>query len=354
MKTEIPTLDVAEWTPRLRNGTPASDSATGVLLMNMGGPDRIESIRPFLQNLFSDRQIIRFPMPAWSQMILARVIAKTRAPKVAPGYEMMGGCSPQLTYTFMQAEALEDALQRRGTPARVYVGMRYWKPFVDEAIARMEKDGIRRVVVLPLYPQYSRATTGSSVAALDEAVRTSSSRIEFLVRHSWETYPPYIDALAETVREGIDTVMSRGTERPAILFSAHSLPVRFIEEGDPYLDQIRRTVAAVVERLEWEGDWRLAFQSRTGPVRWLTPSTPDALRAIAAEGHHRVVVVPVSFVSDHIETLEELDVQYGDLARTFGIAEYVRTPGLNVRPRFIDALASLVTEQLAERGTVQG
>jgi ferrochelatase len=167
------------------------------------------------------------------------------------------------------------------------------------------------------------------------------------VLRSWETHPGYVRALSETVREGIEAVASKGPERPALLFSAHSLPVRFVERGDPYLEQITSTVHAVVEQLAWDGSWRLAFQSRTGPVRWLTPSTPNALRAIAAAGHRRVVVVPVSFVSDHIETLEELDVQYGRLARSLGIVEYVRTEGLNVRPRFIDALASLALEQLA-------
>jgi ferrochelatase len=227
--------------------------------------------------------------------------------------------------------------------------MRYWKPFVDEAIERMTRDGIRRVVALPLYPQYSGATTGSSLNALEEAVRASGTEIDFRIVRSWETHAPYIDALAETVREGIEAVTASGGEQPALLFSAHSLPVRFIEEGDPYLDQVRATVSAVVDRLGWDGSWRLAFQSRTGPVRWLTPSTPDALEAIASEGHHRVVVVPVSFVSDHIETLEELDVQYGEVAATLGITDYVRTAGLNVRPRFIAALASLVTEQLGSR-----
>lgn len=347
MTCDIPTLDVDQWAPRLRTTMSVEDVDTGVLLLNMGGPDRIESIRPFLQNLFSDREIIRFPMPAWSQMLLAKVIAKSRAPKVAPGYEMMGGCSPQLTYTFRQAEALEDHLVCEGLGARVYVGMRYWHPFVDEAVDVMLRDGIRRAVVLPLYPHYSKATTGSSLRALEEAVTKHDARIDLNVVKSWETFPPYIEALAETVREGIATASRNGAPQPVILFSAHSLPVRFIEEGDPYLDHVKRTVSAVVAELGWNGGWRLAFQSRTGPVRWLTPSTPSALESIAKDGHKGVVVVPVSFVSDHIETLDELDVQYRHVARTFGITEYVRTPGLNVRPSFIRALGALVSGKVA-------
>jgi ferrochelatase len=176
-------------------------------------------------------------------------------------------------------------------------------------------------------------------------VRALDATIEWQVVRSWETHPPYVAALSETVREAVDAVSARGGGRPALLFSAHSLPVRFIEEGDPYLEGIRRTVQATIEALGWEGECRLAFQSRTGPVRWLTPSTPDVLRALAKEGHRRVVVVPVSFVSDHIETLEELDVQYRRLAESLGFADYVRTAALNTRPDFIAALASMVIER---------
>ncbi len=346
MSTHAPAREITEWAPRRRTSVPPGESATGVLLLNMGGPDRIESIRPFLRNLFSDRQIIRFPMPAWSQMLLARLIARSRAPKVAPGYRMMGGCSPQLTFTFDQAEALEDCLAERGVSTRVYVGMRYWKPFVDEAIEAMMADGIERAVVLPLYPQYSKATTGSSLNALDDATRRLGSTLDLRVVKSWEAFPPYVAALAETVRESIGRAMATGGEEPVLLFSAHSLPVRFIEEGDPYLAHVKRTVRAVVAELAWTGEWRLAFQSRTGPVRWLTPSTPSALEALAKDGHHRVVVVPVSFVSDHIETLEELDVQYREVAHELGITEYERSPGLNVRPSFVRALATLVADEL--------
>jgi len=352
MINEIPTFDIETWAPRLRDGAPEGADDRAVLLLNMGGPDRIESIRPFLENLFSDRQIIRFPMPAWSQMLLARLIAKTRAPKVAPGYAMMGGCSPQLTYTFRQAEALEDELQEETRGVRVYVGMRYWHPFVEEAIRMMARDGIKRAVVLPLYPQFSGATTGSSLAALEAARERLDTKMELDIVRSWEAFPPYVAALAETVREALAQIPSVEASPPVILFSAHSLPVRFIDEGDPYLEHVERTVAAVVAELEWKGDWRLAFQSRTGPVRWLTPSTPAALEAIAREGKRRVVVVPVSFVSDHIETLEELDVQYRDVASALGVTDYVRAPGLNVRPRFIRALAALATEKLVTTDAV--
>ncbi len=328
----------------MNTGKPNTD--TGVLLLNMGGPDRIEAIGPFLQNLFSDREIIRFPVPAAVQRLLARSIARTRARKLAPVYRAMGGCSPQVTLTLKQAGRLEEALAEQGIPARVYVGMRYWKPFIRTSVEKMVADGITRAVVLPLYPQFSTATTGSSLGELARVASALGPEIAWLTVRSWETHPLYVSVLAELVRERLRR-MPEG-EEPALLFSAHSLPKRFVDRGDPYPGQVAETVRAVLADLQWHGVSRLAYQSRVGPVRWLRPTTAETLEELARAGHRRVVVAPVSFVSDHIETLQELDKEYRAVATSLGFTHFERAEAPNVRPRFIAALAAIVASELHE------
>ncbi len=309
----------------------------GVVLLNMGGPDSPEAVRPFLENLFSDPEILRFPLSRWLQRPLARWIASRRSPVVAERYRRIGGGSPIAPITLAQAEALEAELAARGVEARVTVAMRYWKPRAREAAEALAELGADRLVVLPLYPQYSRATTGSSLADLEDALRAAGLHgVPRTVIRSWHDHPAYLDSLAEAVREGLEALPGA-----TVLMSAHSLPQRLIDRGDPYLDQVRGTVAGVLARL---GDvpHRLAFQSRTGPVRWLGPGVEEVLRELAAAGVERVLAVPVSFVSDHIETLHEIDIEYRNLARSLGIRELGRSPSLNTRPSFIRALAGLV------------
>ena len=309
----------------------------GVVLLNMGGPDTPEAVRPFLENLFSAPEILRFPLSRWLQRPLARWIASRRSPVVEERYRRIGGGSPIARITRAQAEALEGELAARGLDALVVAAMRYWTPRAGEAAADLRERGADRLVVLPLYPQYSRATTGSSLADLELALGAAGlSGIPRTVIRSWHDHPAYLDALAEAVREGLEALPGA-----TVLMSAHSLPQRLIERGDPYLDHVRATVAGVMARVG-EVPHRLAFQSRTGPVRWLGPGVEEVLGELAAAGVERVLVVPVSFVSDHIETLHEIDVEYRDLARSLGIREFGRCPSLNTRPSFIRALAELV------------
>ncbi len=313
---------------------------TGVVLCNMGGPDSLQAVRPFLENLFSDPEILRFPLSGILQQPLARWISRRRAPKVAERYRRIGGRSPIGEITRAQADALASAL---GSDWAVTVAMRYWHPRAREAAAELRGQRASRIVVLPLYPQYSRATTGSSLADLETGlVAEGLGGVPRRVVRSWHDHPAYLDALAEAVDEGL-----RDLGEATVLFSAHSLPMKLIEQGDPYLDQVRVTVAGVVERLK-NPSHRLAFQSRTGPVRWLGPGVEETLETLAAEGVRRVLVAPVSFVSDHIETLYEIDVEYAELARTLGIREFRRCPGLNTRPSFIQALATIARD--AARG----
>jgi len=308
---------------------------TAVFLLNMGGPDSIEAIRPFLENLFRDPEILRFPLSRWLQKPLARWIAARRSVKVAVEYRAMGGQSPLNAITRGQAEALAKIL---GPGYSVQVAMRYWHPRASEAVKAALAAGAGRAVILPLYPHYSRATTGSSLADLEEALKEAGAKdMRRVIVRSFESFEPYVEALAGCVREGIEAAGGKTT----LLFSAHGLPVKLIKEGDPYLRHIETTVAAVMKRFPGV-DHRLAFQSRAGPVRWLEPATDDAIRALAAEGVEDVTAVAVSFVSDHIETLREIDDQYRELALGLGIRRFRRAPSLNVRPDFIRALADRV------------
>ncbi len=307
-----------------------------VVLLNMGGPDSLEAVRPFLENLFSDPEILR--VPGFLRGFLARRIAARRAPRSAANYREIGGRSPLREITEAQAKALEAEL---GPGCRVHVAMRYWRPRAVEVVERLREDEPRRIVALPLYPQYSRATSGSSLADLQDALRAGGvTDPEVRIIRSWHDDPGYADALARCVREA-----QEGSEDVTVLFSAHGLPVRLIEEGDPYLDQVKGTVGAVMARLPGLPH-RLAFQSRAGPVRWLEPSVADAMRALAGEGVRKLLVVPVSFVSDHIETLHEIDIEYGELARSLGFEVFRRTPSLNTRADFIRALGGLVRSAL--------
>lgn len=305
-----------------------------VILLNMGGPDSLGAVEPFLRNLFGDPAILG--LPGFLRRPLARLIASRRAPKVVEKYREIGGKSPLREITEAQAAALERELGGPGAGWSVHVAMRYWNPRARAAAAAVRAAGAERLVVLSLYPQFSRATTGSSLADLGDALAAEGlAALPRAVVASWHDAPPYLDALAGAVAEGL-----RELPEATVLFSAHGLPVKLVEQGDPYLGQVQGTVAGVVGRLPGV-PWRLAFQSRTGPVRWLEPSTPDALRALAREGVKDVLVVPVSFVSDHIETLHELDIEYGELARELGLRAFRRCPSLNTRPDFVRALAGL-------------
>ena len=286
-----------------------NDLRTGILLLNLGGPQRLEEVRPFLINLFSDRQIIRLG-PAFLQKTIARIIAHRRTPKSMANYRLLGGGSPILQRTVEQARALEDWLRDRGD-FTVRPCMRYWHPLADAALHELAAAGVREIVALPLYPHYSIATTGSSLTDLDRTRTRLGLDIPIREIRSWPEQPNYIRCLTDRITEGL----KRMPEGPvAIVYSAHSLPVRFIEEGDPYVRELKQTIAAV-ERLTGRRG-RLCYQSRSGPVEWLGPSTPEVIEEIATTGGKSVLVVPLSFVSDHVETLVEIDIQYRQLAES--------------------------------------
>lgn len=312
----------------------------GVLLFNLGGPESLQDVRPFLYNLFSDPEIIRIKNGVLRKM-LAWLIASTRQRKSRDLYRQIGGGSPLRKITEAQATALRDELRARSEDAGVYVGMRCWKPTIDEAVNQILKDGITRLVLLPLFPQYSVTTTGSCLKyfqALDKKLGLSA-KMEIATVESWFDEPLYIEAMADLIREGLRGFSS--LEKVHLLYSAHSIPARYVEEGDPYLEQTKRTVDLVNAQLDRAYSFTLAFQSRVGPVKWLSPSTRDVLVQLGREGKTRVLVIPISFVSDHIETLQEIDIQYKDMVAQSGIREFRRAASLNVHPKFIAALAAL-------------
>jgi ferrochelatase len=341
----------------------AATERIGVLLLNLGGPDSLDDVQPFLYNLFADPDIIRLPSSVqFLQPAIAQLISTVRAPKSREGYEAIGGGSPLRRITEEQAEALREALQRKGVDAHTYVAMRYWFPFTEEAISAVKRDGITRLVVLPLYPQFSVSTSGSSLRLLEKLLKSDPvlTRMRHVVIPSWYQRPGYVRAMADLIEEQL-----RGSSSPFprelgeevdIFFSAHGVPLSYIEEGDPYREEMEECVELVMAELRRRGvrnPHTLAYQSRVGPVEWLRPYTDDSIRQLARDGVRGLLAVPISFVSEHIETLEEIDCEYRELAESVGIEHWGRVPALNTNEVFIDDLADAVVEALPYVSSLQ-
>lgn len=312
---------------------------TAVLLLQMGGPDSLDAVEPFLFNLFSDRDIIRIG-PAFLQPLIARFISRRRARKVGEYYKQIGGKSPIRELTEHQARELEKAL---GDSYRCFVAMRYSKPDTIEALAAIRREGISRVIALSLYPHYSRATSGSSFNELERVMARSKLAFELRSVRQFYDHPGYIAALVEKIEKGLAGFADRSDVQ--LVFSAHGLPQSFIDSGDPYLDHIQATVRLAMEHFGGISH-HLAFQSRAGPVKWLEPSTEAKIAELAEAGCRNLLMVPISFVSDHIETLYEIDIQYREEANRIGIANFRRTEALNSSPTFIACLAEQVRSAL--------
>lgn len=317
-------------------------SKLAVVLFNLGGPDSLKAVRPFLFNLFRDPAIIQLPAPA--RYALAALISTTRNKTAQANYAIMGGRSPLLPETEAQAAALEAELARQGLDARVFIAMRYWKPFADETAKQVAAYAPDEIVLLPLYPQFSTTTTGSS---LKDWARAYKGPGRSRTVGCYPTAPGLADAHAAEIRK-----VWEAAGRPAnvrLLFSAHGLPQQIVDAGDPYEAQIRATAAAVAQRLPELTDWRVSFQSRVGRLQWLKPSTEDAIREAGQDGKG-VLISPVAFVSEHVETLVELDHEYADLARELGVAPYLRARTPGVGAPFVADLAAAVREALGRQG----
>jgi protoporphyrin/coproporphyrin ferrochelatase len=311
----------------------------GVVLFQLGGPDSLDAIEPFLFNLFCDPDIIDFPFARLGRRPLARLISSTRARKVQHHYSVIGGASPIRRFTEQQARALQVKLNELEIDARCFVAMRYWHPFTAEAISQLRWAGCDEVVLLPLYPQYSRTTTGSS---LNEWNRLFDSQVPVYTVETFYRHELYLDALAEKIDETLARFPQ--PDRAEIVFSAHSVPISVIEGGDPYQRQIEETVALVMQRGGWRNRHRLCYQSKVGASKWLQPSLRNTVKEMAAEMVREVCVVPISFVSDHVETLAEIDHEARHQAQSLGISQFEMTPGLNDSRTFISALADMVIQ----------
>jgi ferrochelatase len=320
---------------------------TAVVLFNLGGPDTPEAIAPFLYNLFADKRIIG--LPAGLRHMVAKLISTTRAPKVKPLYAEMGGASPILKNTQAQAEALQSLLNEQ----RVFICMRYWNPRAAEVVKQVQAYAPDNIILLPLYPQFSTTTSESSFVEWDTEAQKAGLNIPTERVCCYPHQSGFIDAMVELIHRSCSGLLSSGTEEGGllaantsdlrILFSAHGLPKKIIDKkGDPYVSQVEMTAKAIVEKLGIPNlDWKVTYQSRVGPVEWVKPYTDVEIRNAGAEKKN-LVLVPIAFVSEHIETLVELDVENKNLALESGCVSYTRIPTVSTHPKFIAGLAELV------------
>ncbi|RZJ05716.1 MAG: ferrochelatase [Brevundimonas sp.] len=321
---------------------PRPNRRVAVVLTNLGGPDGPDAVKPFLFNLFNDPAIIG--LPGLLRTPLARLISSRREKTAQANYDRMGGGSPLLPETLKQAAALSQVLTEGapGDETRVFVAMRYWHPFTEATAREVEAFQPDHVVLLPLYPQFSTTTTASSMKAWRESYQGPGEV------HVVCCYPD-ADGLVEAQARLIGETLARAGAAPVrVLFSAHGIPEKLVDKGDPYQAQVEATVAAVAARMGLT-DWTICYQSRVGPMKWLGPSTPEAIEQAARDGVG-AVVVPIAFVSEHVETLVELDFEYGELAHKLGCAPYLRAPALGIEPAFIAGLADAVAAALATPG----
>jgi len=317
----------------------------GVLLFNLGGPETLRDVKPFLYRLFSDPEIIHVK---WSPLrkTIAWLIATIRRKTSEGYYSQIGGGSPLRRLTEEQADALTKELRKRGRDAETFVGMCTWHPFLREAVDKIERATVDRVVVLPLFPQYSVTTTGSGFSALKQLIEKrpafKTQNVQWI--ESWPEHPTYIASFVESIQRELAKFGNR--DKVHLLFSAHSIPESYVRNGDPYLDQTKKSVERIMDGLGRRNPYQLSFQSKIGPVKWLEPLTNDVIVQLGKQGVRDVLVVPISFVSEHVETLYELDILYKKVAEEAGITNFRRVPTLNSDPVFIRALADIVESTL--------
>jgi ferrochelatase len=322
-----------------------------VVVFQLGGPDSLEAIEPFLVNLFSDPDIINFPGAFLARRPLARFIASRRSKKVAHHYEQIGGKSPIVDLTLAQAQALRLELNTH-LPADVFVAMRYWKPTTEEVIDRIRDGDYSKVVLLPLYPQFSKATTVSSLKEWHKQAKLRGLHgvaIETVCCYYY--HPLYIQAIVDNINRTLVRFANVAPSEIDIVFSAHGVPVSLVKEGDPYKLQIEETVRLVMERGAYTSPHLLCYQSKVGPAEWLKPSLHATLRALATQGRKHLLVVPIAFVTEHIETLHEINIEAREEAMQLGVEQFEMMPALDDHPRFIKCLADLVVRKLTASTT---
>lgn len=318
----------------------------GILLAQMGGPGELDQVEPFIKAIFADPDLIDVPGPAWTSQVVGTIVSKMRGPKVRRAYRQIGGGSPILDITLAQAQVVTKALRDRGHDAVYAVAMRYSQPDTADAVNHLIRQGAEVIVMLPLYPHYSFATTGSSENELQRVLAQQSVRLPLKTIRTWHDHPSYLDLQARLVTDMLNGLPQSEREGAAVVFSAHGLPQKLVDRGDPYPGEIATSMAGIVQRLPYEIDARLGYQSRTGPVKWIGPDTIDVIKKFASEGRKSVSLVPLSFVSDHIETLYEADILIAEAAASAGILEYRRSAVFNDGEGVGAMLADIVEESL--------
>jgi protoporphyrin/coproporphyrin ferrochelatase len=342
---------IADSSPRQADLSMKKDKSLGVILFQLGGPDSLAAIEPFLYNLFCDPDIIDFPLARIARKPLARLISSNRARRVQSHYAEIGGRSPILEFTAAQARALEKELNK-SLSSKVFIAMRYWHPMTEETLRAVEKASLDELVLLPLYPQYSKTTTGSSLNEWNRQVADSPVRnLTVRVVKEFYTDEVYLDAVVEKMQGSLEK-FSQG-EPVHLVFSAHSVPVSVITSGDPYKDQIEATVELVMRRGVWSHPYSICYQSKVGASKWLQPSLHETLHQLAGKGTKNLLVIPIAFVSDHVETLNEIDLEARKEAEDLGIQHFEMMPGLNDSPKFVQALAGLVLEAVGAKSPKQ-
>jgi ferrochelatase len=317
-----------------------------VVLFQLGGPDSLEAVEPFLYNLFLDPDIIDFPLASLAREPLARLISTRRSKKVAEKYSEIGGRSPILELTQQQAAALRNEL-RGDFDVEVFVAMRYWHPLTESVARQLAKEKYDEVILLPLYPQYSKTTTGSSINewnrwCISLGLDPSDHRTVFF----FFDHPLYVESIVDRINESVSSTWSDDSEKPTLVFSAHGVPMSVVRSGDPYKDQVEQTVELVMRKGGWKNEHVICYQSKVGPAKWLRPSLDETIAGLGEKGIRDVLIVPIAFVSDHIETLHEIDLEAREFAHKVGVTNFAMVRGLNDHPTFIRALADLVRIQL--------
>ena len=311
-----------------------------VVLLNLGGPDSLDAVQPFLENLFNDPDIFKLPF----QKALARYISKKRAPKVQKEYELIGGKSPINEWTEKQRLMLENKLRKAGNDVDVLVAMRYWKPLTQEVVTKVETRNYDKVIMLPLYPHFSVSTTGSSFNEWKRFFKGDESKVIYI--NSYQTHPLYLNAINERIDETLLRFPEGVGKDVQLVFSAHGTPVSYVKKGDPYSFHIKDTIDGVMKIRNHSHKHHQCFQSKVGPAKWLEPATDTMIEDLASQGKKHLLIIPISFVSDHVETSFELDIEYRHVADKVRIENYIVMKGLNDSQLFIDALYDLVTERL--------
>jgi ferrochelatase len=323
-----------------------ANKKTAIVLFQLGGPDSLGAVEPFLFNLFMDPDIIDFPFAFLARRALAKFISGRRSLKVQNNYKMIGGKSPILELTRLQANALHARLVQQGIQAQVYIAMRYWHPMTNEIVRDIKTGRFDQAILIPLYPQFSQATTGSSINEWNRQAKRLGLDIPTRFVCCYPNHPALLEAFVENINKSLEKFSNISPANIDLVFSAHGVPVNYIQKGDPYQLQIEETVRRVVERGTWKSPHTLCFQSKVGPMQWLKPSLIETVERLALEGRKHLLVIPIAFVTDHIETLHEINIDVRKHALARGIQQFELMPALNDHPKFIECLSGMVTQQL--------